>query len=60
MNESIENKILTKVKKCGRSSVFFIGDFISYGSRNSVNKALERLTAKGLLESHVVFTAILK
>lgn len=49
MNESIENKILAKVKKCGRSSVFFIGDFISYGSRNSVNKALERLTAKGLL-----------
>lgn len=49
MNESIENKILEKVKKCGRSSVFFIGDFISYGSRNSVNKALERLTAKGLL-----------
>ena len=49
MSDSIENKILAKVKKCGRSSVFFIGDFISYGSRNSVNKALERLTAKGLL-----------
>lgn len=49
MNESIENKILGKSKKCGRGTVFFVGDFISYGSRNSVNKALERLTEKGLM-----------
>ncbi|MGI6717865.1 MAG: DUF6088 family protein [Bacteroidales bacterium] len=47
MQESIENKILNKAKKCGRGSVFFIGDFISYGNRNAVNKALERLTDKG-------------
>ena len=49
MNESIENKILAKSRKCGRGSVFFIGDFVSYGSRNSINKALERLTEKGLM-----------
>lgn len=49
MNESIENKILEKSKKRGRGAVFFVGDFISYGSRNSVNKALERLTEKGLM-----------
>lgn len=49
MSESIENKILTKSKKCGRGSVFFVNDFISYGSRNSVNKALERLTEKGMM-----------
>lgn len=49
MNESIENNILGKSKKCGRGTVFFVGDFISYGSRNSVNKALERLTEKGLM-----------
>ena len=28
---------------------FFIGDFVQYGSRNAVNKALERLTRKGLM-----------
>lgn len=47
MFESAEDKILNKVKKCGRGSVFFIGDFISYGNRNAINKALERLTDKG-------------
>lgn len=49
MNESVENKILEKSRKRGRGAVFFVGDFISYGSRNSVNKALERLTEKGLM-----------
>ena len=49
MIESIEDKILTKSKKCGRGSVFFVNDFVSYGNRNSVNKALERITEKGLM-----------
>lgn len=48
-NDSIENKILAKVKKCGRGSVCFVSDFISYGTRASVNKALERLTADGTM-----------
>lgn len=48
MVENIEDKILNKMKKCGRGSVFFISDFVSYGNRNAVNKALERLTDKGL------------
>ena len=47
MNESIEDKILAKSKKCGRGSVFVVGDFISYGNRDAVNKALERLVEKG-------------
>ena len=38
---SIENKILAKVKKRGRGSVYFVSDFVSYGTRASVNKALE-------------------
>lgn len=49
MIDTIENKILNKIKKCGRGSVFFITDFVSYGNRNAVNKALERLTDKGLV-----------
>ncbi|MBW4768572.1 DUF6088 family protein [Hoylesella nanceiensis] len=47
MTKSIESKILIKSKKCGRGSVFFVGDFISYGNRDAVNKALERLVEKG-------------
>lgn len=49
MTDTIEDKILNKIKKCGRGSVFFIPDFVSYGNRNAVNKALERLTDKGLV-----------
>lgn len=49
MAETIEDKILAKSKKCGRGSVFFVSDFISYGNRNAVNKALERLAEKGLM-----------
>lgn len=43
----IENKIITKIKKAGRGSLFFIDDFIGYGSSKAVSKALERLVAKG-------------
>lgn len=46
---SIENKILAKVKKRGRGSVYFVSDFVSYGTRASVNKALERLTFEGTM-----------
>lgn len=49
MADTIEDKILSKVKKCGRGSVFFISDFMAYGNRNAINKALERLTEKGLI-----------
>ena len=27
--ESVENKIISKMKKCGRGSVFFINDFLA-------------------------------
>lgn len=49
MNETIEDKIINKIKKCGRGSLFFVGDFIAYGNRNAINKALERLATKGVL-----------
>ena len=49
MADFIENKILSKMKKCGRGSVFFVSDFVSYGNRNAVNKALERLVEKELI-----------
>lgn len=49
MNETIENKILRRIRKCGRGSVFFSSDFHAYGSRVSVNKTLERMTAAGTI-----------
>lgn len=46
MNLSIENKILNKVKKSKRGTVFFIEDFISFGNANTIQKCLERLAEK--------------
>ena len=43
MIESIENKILTKIKKAKRGTVFFIDDFVSFGNAKAINKSLERL-----------------
>lgn len=45
--QSIENKILTSVKKCGRGTICFASDFIRYGSAASVRKALSTLVASG-------------
>ena len=44
--ESIDDKILLKVKKSGMGKIYFPSDFASYGEATSVLKALERL-AKG-------------
>lgn len=45
--QSIDNKIVVKIKKAGRGSLFFTDDFLSYGTTKSVSKALERLVEKG-------------
>jgi hypothetical protein len=41
--QSIENKILTQVRKDGRGNVLFPSDFTGYGEAKSVAKALERM-----------------
>lgn len=41
--QSIENKILTSLRKCGRGVAFTPTRFAHYGSVESVRKALERL-----------------
>jgi len=38
-----EYKILTKIKKAARGSLFFTEDFLSFGSAKAVSKVLERL-----------------
>jgi hypothetical protein len=47
MAKSIEDKVLVKIKKARGGSLFFIEDFLSFGSSKSVGKALERLEEKG-------------
>ena len=47
VSESIESKILSSIKKCGRGNLLFASDFIRYGEPKSVNKALERMMKEG-------------
>lgn len=44
--ESNDSKIITKIKKAKRGSLFFIEDFLTFGNAKAVAKALERLTDK--------------
>lgn len=41
--QSIDDKIVSYIKKCGRGKVIFVSDFVRYGESRAVNKALERL-----------------
>ncbi|MBP1645349.1 MAG: hypothetical protein H6Q16_924 [Bacteroidetes bacterium] len=47
--QNIDDKILAKVSKCGRGTIFFPNDFISIGETKSVLKALERMTNDGII-----------
>ena len=44
--QGIDDKIITKIKKARRGSLFFTEDFLSYGTAKAVSKALERLVEK--------------
>ncbi|GET25518.1 DUF6088 family protein [Prolixibacter sp. NT017] len=46
MPTNTEIQILTKIKKARRGSLFFIEDFLRFGSTRTVAKALERLVKK--------------
>lgn len=41
--QSIDDKIIIKIKKAKKGSLFFTNDFISFGTAKAVAKALERL-----------------
>ncbi len=45
--QTTDDKILTKIKKAKRCSLFFIDDFIAFGNYKTVAKALERLEKNG-------------
>jgi len=45
--ESIDDKVLNKIGKARRGTLYFADDFITYGTAKAVAKALERLAEKG-------------
>lgn len=47
--QSIDDKILSNIKKRGRGAIFFASDMVQYGQRQSVLKALERMAAAGTI-----------
>ncbi|MDR1225997.1 MAG: type IV toxin-antitoxin system AbiEi family antitoxin domain-containing protein [Prevotellaceae bacterium] len=47
--ESIEYKIATNIKKCGKGNVFLPTDFAKFGKTESVRTGLQRLVKKGIL-----------
>ena len=47
--QNIEDKIYSKVKKCGRGVIFSSSDFTRYGEPKSVLKSLERMTTSGTI-----------
>jgi len=49
MIQSIDNKILKKIKKARRGALFFTEDFLSYGSAKAGSKALERLAKEQVI-----------
>ena len=44
--QSFEDKVIAKIKKAKRGSLFFTEDFLSFGSAKAVAKALERMVEK--------------
>jgi hypothetical protein len=47
--QSIDSKILVRIQRLGRGSVFVPSDFVDLGSREAVDLALHRLARKGTI-----------
>ena len=47
VNEKTDIQILTKMKKARGGSLFFVEDFLRFGSYKTISKTLERLVEKG-------------
>jgi hypothetical protein len=46
---SVENKVLTRIRRSGRGSVFVPGDFHDLGNRQAIDFAIHRLVKQGQL-----------
>ncbi|MCC6691399.1 MAG: hypothetical protein IT235_07685 [Bacteroidia bacterium] len=49
LNKTIEKKVLGIIRDSPKGSIFFVESFLTIGNSKAVNKALERLTAKGII-----------
>lgn len=69
MSKSIDDQILIKIRKAKRGSLFFVNDFLHFGTAKAVGKALERMVEKGMvsrvargiyarLETHQMFGTV--
>ena len=60
--ESIDSKILKKIKKAKRGSLFYTEDFLSFGNYKAVSKALERLVNENELSrvARGIFVILIK
>ena len=60
--ESIDSKILKKIKKANRGSLFYTEDFLSFGNYKAVSKALERLVNENELSrvARGIFAILIK
>ena len=47
--QSIDSKVLNRIRGTGRGSVFSPGTFLDLGSRDAIYKVLSRLTQKGII-----------
>jgi hypothetical protein len=47
MSNTVENQVLSKIKKARRGSLFFTDSFANTANGRAVSKALERLADKG-------------
>ncbi|MBP1616581.1 MAG: hypothetical protein H6Q14_408 [Bacteroidetes bacterium] len=47
--QSIDDKIVCYIQKCGRGKMIFVSDFVRYGESRAVNKALERLVLSEII-----------
>ncbi|MDR1974734.1 MAG: DUF6088 family protein [Bacteroidales bacterium] len=50
MTNTIENKILTRIKKAKRGSLFFSDNFSSFGNPETIRRTLNRLVEKGEID----------
>jgi len=50
MSDTVENKILTKIKKAKRGSLFFSDNFASFGNAETIRRTLNRLVETGEID----------
>ena len=56
--ESIENKILKSLKKCGRGTVFFADRFARLGNADRLHKAMDKPFAAEALRDDALWESI--